>query len=77
MRGISNLRNKYVAATVGALAFATLVFYAGAMRLTGNFHVILPGELYRSAQPTSCRSSDFVMVRTYFVSGSRCIRYRP
>lgn len=34
---------------------AALLFggYLGALQLTGNFHEVLPGELYRSAQPSA------------------------
>lgn len=33
---------------LGTLALAV---YLGALHLTGNFHAVVPGELYRSAQP--------------------------
>lgn len=59
MRGNSNLRKKHVAVAAGAAALLALVVYAGAMRLTGNFHVILPGELYRSAQPTASQLDEY------------------
>jgi len=59
MRGISNLKKKHVAVAAGAAALLALISYAGAMRLTGNFHVILPGELYRSAQPTASQLAKY------------------
>jgi protein tyrosine/serine phosphatase len=37
---------------VGGIAVA-FGCYLGALQLTGNFHEVLPGELYRSAQPTA------------------------
>jgi protein tyrosine/serine phosphatase len=41
-------------AGLGAGGFAVaLGCYLGALQLTGNFHEVLPGELYRSAQPTA------------------------
>jgi len=55
VRGISNISGKHVAAAVAV----TLAVYAGAVRLTGNFHVVLPGELYRSAQPTSAQIANY------------------
>lgn len=37
-----------------AFGIAALLFgaYLGALQLSGNFHEVLPGELYRSAQPS-------------------------
>ncbi|MDX1485985.1 MAG: dual specificity protein phosphatase family protein [Alphaproteobacteria bacterium] len=32
---------------------ANYAAYAGVLHLTGNFHEVVPGELYRSAQPTA------------------------
>ncbi|MDF0533598.1 tyrosine-protein phosphatase [Shewanella yunxiaonensis] len=34
------------------IALASLGLYAGFLRITGNFHTVISGELYRSAQPT-------------------------
>ena len=34
--------------------------YLGWLQLSGNFHEILPGELYRSAQPTPSRIERYV-----------------
>lgn len=33
--------------------------YAGFLQATGNFHVVIPGELYRSAQPTSAKLTEY------------------
>ncbi|AFL50645.1 protein tyrosine/serine phosphatase [Sinorhizobium fredii] len=43
---------KVIAGSAGATA---LMFggYLGVLQLTGNFHEVLPGELYRSAQPSA------------------------
>ncbi len=43
-----------------AVAAAGLVTYLGWLHLSGNFHEVLPGELYRSAQMTG---ADIVKVR--------------
>jgi len=40
--------------SIGCLAGALfLAGYLGTLRLTGNFHVVVPGEVYRSAQPSA------------------------
>jgi len=39
-----------ILAGLGALAVA-LALYLGTLQLTGNFHTVIAGELYRSAQP--------------------------
>jgi protein tyrosine/serine phosphatase len=46
---------KGVLASSGVLSFATLLVgaYLGALQLTGNFHVVVAGEVYRSAQPSA------------------------
>ena len=36
--------------------------YAAVLRLTGNFHVAVPGELYRSAQLTSSQLATYARV---------------
>lgn len=33
--------------------------YLGALQLTGNFHEVLPGQLYRSAQPTPATLTEY------------------
>ncbi len=39
--------------TLMAIAVPALLgIYFGALQLTGNFHEVIPGELYRSSQPT-------------------------
>lgn len=44
------LRN--AAASIG-MAAVCLGAYLGMLQLSGNFHTVIPGELYRSAQPTA------------------------
>lgn len=46
---------------LGAVLAACLIVGAGlgAVRLSGNFHTVVPGELYRSAQLTPARLSDY------------------
>lgn len=42
--------------TIGGVALALALStggYLGALQLTGNFHPVVPGSLYRSAQPTA------------------------
>ncbi len=34
--------------------------FFGSLQLTGNFNAVVPGEFYRSAQPTSAQMSQFV-----------------
>lgn len=34
--------------------------YLGFLQVSGNFHEILPGELYRSAQPTPSQLADYI-----------------
>lgn len=34
--------------------------YLGILQLTGNFHEVLPGQLYRSAQPTASALTDYI-----------------
>ena len=46
------------AAGMGAVAFA-LAIYASFLQITGNFHSVIPGELYRSAQPTPQKISKY------------------
>ncbi len=46
---------------VPLLALATVMvaggIYLAELQETGNFHEVIPGELYRSAQPTAERSA--------------------
>lgn len=46
---------KFSNVLAGAAGAATLLFggYLGVLQLTGNFHEVLPRELYRSAQPSA------------------------
>lgn len=39
---------------------ASLGGYAWGLQLTGNFHAVVPGELYRSAQPSAQQLADYV-----------------
>jgi len=45
------------------LAFATLLAAGGAylamLQLTGNFHTVIAGELYRSAQPSAADIAEY------------------
>jgi protein tyrosine/serine phosphatase len=34
--------------------------YIGLLQLTGNFHTVIPGELYRSAQPSGSQLEDYI-----------------
>jgi len=44
-----------------ALLVATLCcFYLGMLQVTGNFHAVIPGQLYRSAQPSGAQLEDYV-----------------
>jgi protein tyrosine/serine phosphatase len=44
------------------LGFSILVMgaYLGLLQINGNFHEILPGELYRSAQPTPSQLAGYI-----------------
>lgn len=44
---------------VGALLLVLGAYLAG-LQLTGNFHEVLPGQLYRSAQPSAAQISRYV-----------------
>jgi protein tyrosine/serine phosphatase len=46
-----------------AVVFATIALaglYAGYLQLSGNFHTVIAGEFYRSAQPSSEQLADYV-----------------
>ncbi|MDP3896806.1 MAG: dual specificity protein phosphatase family protein [Mesorhizobium sp.] len=47
---------------VATLALGLLLFgcFLGYRQISGNFHVVAPGELYRSAQPTPDRLAGYV-----------------
>ena len=59
MKALQNFKSRNVAAAVGLAVFITLVWHAGAIVLNGNFHEILPGELYRSAQLTPAQLAAY------------------
>lgn len=40
-------------------ALLSLGVYLGGLQLTGNFHEVLPGQLYRSAQPTPAALAEY------------------
>lgn len=47
--------NRFLKAVAGSAGATALILgaYLGALQLTGNFHEVLPAELYRSAQPSA------------------------
>ena len=47
-------------ATICLLAGATLGGYAASLQATGNFHTVIEGELYRSAQPSPAQLAAYV-----------------
>ncbi len=59
MKDILKWKSKRMAVRAGFALFIALVIYAGTIRLDGNFHEILPGELYRSAQLTTTQLIDY------------------
>lgn len=44
---------------VAGAGLLSLGVYLGGLQLTGNFHEVLPGQLYRSAQPTASAIADY------------------
>lgn len=46
----------------GLLLFAVAIIggYAGYLQLTGNFHTVIAGELYRSAQPSAAQLERYI-----------------
>lgn len=48
-----------VAAT-GLLAAACFGGYIGILQMTGNFHTVVPGQLYRSAQPSGAQLESYI-----------------
>ncbi|MBZ5763400.1 dual specificity protein phosphatase family protein [Rhizobium sp. VS19-DR104.2] len=55
------LKKAFAVSGLSALAVAaSLGGYAWALQLTGNFHTVIPGELYRSAQPSPQQLADYV-----------------
>lgn len=53
------VRHLMRAALAGLLALALLVGYLGWLQWTGNFHPVVPGEVYRSAQVTPASLQAF------------------
>lgn len=53
---------KMVLAAFGGIGFLGLscAAYAGLLQVTGNFHPVIEGQLYRSAQPTSDDLASYV-----------------
>lgn len=49
---------KWGGAVTGVAGLAIGVYLLG-MQMTGNFHEVLPGELYRSSQPTAADVADY------------------
>jgi protein tyrosine/serine phosphatase len=50
------LRNGAAAIGIAALGLGG---YLGYLQLSGNFHTVIAGELYRSAQPTAAQIEDY------------------
>jgi protein tyrosine/serine phosphatase len=46
-------------ASILSAAFGWAGLYLGALQLGGNFHTVVPGELYRSAQPTAALIAEY------------------
>jgi len=58
--GVSAVR--WVAVSLGSLLSVGLGWaglYLAVIQLDGNFNTVVPGELYRSAQPTAARIADY------------------
>ncbi len=55
---VSKKWRKWLLVPVAVLAAAGL--YLGAVRLSGNFHTVIAGELYRSAQPSNAQLTRYV-----------------
>jgi protein tyrosine/serine phosphatase len=47
-------------ATLLGVSILAMGAYLGLLQINGNFHEILPGELYRSAQPTPQQLADYI-----------------
>lgn len=55
-RRLREIQPPRIAVWIGFPVFAAALLvgaYVGFLQLAGNFHVVLPGELYRSAQPSA------------------------
>ncbi|MDM9620861.1 dual specificity protein phosphatase family protein [Rhizobium sp. S96] len=62
MRLLKIFRSKlFVASAATLLLFGgSFGAYEAYLQLSGNFHTVIPGELYRSAQPTSAALESYV-----------------
>lgn len=56
LRRIGRWRKWGLGVVTAVLAFG---IYIGALQLTGNFHTVIAGELYRSAQPTTLEIAEY------------------
>lgn len=50
---------KCLGAALGG-SIVSLGLYLGYLHLSGNFHEVIPGQLYRSAQPSAERLADYI-----------------
>ena len=57
LKSLPHVRNVLLGA--GAVVIVILAFLGG-LQLTGNFHTVVAGELYRSAQPTPAELESYV-----------------
>lgn len=53
---------KVVLAALGAIGIlgGACAAYAGFLQVTGNFHSVIDGQIYRSAQPTSAELASYI-----------------
>jgi protein tyrosine/serine phosphatase len=53
---------KVILATLGGIGIlgASCAAYAGFLQVTGNFHSVIDGQFYRSAQPTSDELASYI-----------------
>jgi protein tyrosine/serine phosphatase len=53
---------KVILATLGGIGVlgASCAAYAGFLQVTGNFHSVIDGQFYRSAQPTSDELASYI-----------------
>ncbi len=61
--GYGRRSGKAILRGAGLCLFLTAIVlggYLGFLRLSGNFHTVIPGELYRSAQPSAAQLKDYV-----------------
>lgn len=54
-------KNKWLrgSATIVGAGVLLLAAYLGFLQVSGNFHTVIAGELYRSAQPTAAQIEDY------------------